>query len=107
MLKLLVLLALVAGGVAAAYVPVRGRTVLDRWQGSRGAVDFAERAWAEARGAFRSPEAPGRARGRSAERGRDRPASPGRPARTPLPTETHTDEDRAALDRIVAERAGR
>jgi hypothetical protein len=109
MLKLLVLLALLAGGAAAAaYAPIHGRTVLDRWYGATDAVDFAERAWAEAKAALRSPEPPGRARGRSADRAGDRPAAaPGRPGRAPLPTETHTDADRAALDRIVAERAGR
>lgn len=109
MLKLLVLLVLLAGGAAAAsYVPIHGRTVLDRWYAARDAGDFVERAWAEATAAFRSPDAPAQARGRTADRSRSRaPAPATRPNRPPLPTETHTDADRAALDRIVAERAGR
>jgi hypothetical protein len=104
MLKLFCLLAILGGAAAAgAWLPIHGRTVLERWQAAPGPVAFVERAWAEARTAWAGPGAVKRPSAPQASRG-SRPARPNRPA---PPSETHTDQDRAALDRILAERAGR
>lgn len=104
MAKLLLALVAVAGlAAAAALVPLHGRTVLDRWNGSRGPSDFAARGLAEARAALGiAPEKPVASRG-PPSRGKPSPR-PGRPAR---PQEQHTEQDRAALDRIITEHAGR
>jgi len=89
---LLVLGALVG---AAALVPLHGRTVLARWESSRGAADFARRSWQEVAAAT-GLEDPPRRGGATA-----RP----RPAVQPRPVERHTEADRAALERVVSERA--
>ncbi|MBI5067018.1 MAG: hypothetical protein HZB56_02180 [Deltaproteobacteria bacterium] len=91
---------LVVGALAgaAALVPVDGRTVLDRWQAARGPGDFVSRSWREIAVATGLQEPPRR---------------PAAQARTPAsqkgqkPVEHHTDADRAALDRLVNDRAGR
>jgi hypothetical protein len=98
MLKLLLALALLAGlGAAFALAPLHGRTMLDRWHASRSPRDFLERGLIEAKASF------------GAEAQRPHPAraasKPARPARPPRPAERHTEQDRAALDRIVAEHA--
>jgi hypothetical protein len=101
MLKLMLALAVLAAlAGAVAFVPLRGRSVLDRWSASRSPREFVERGWAEAKASF-GVEAP-----------RPRPARatsrPAKPARAHRPAEEqHTEEDRAALDRIVAEHASR
>ncbi len=101
MLKLLFGLAVLGAlAGAVAFVPLHGRTVLDRWNDSRSPRDFAERGWAEAKTSFGKETA----RARPA-RGASRPAKPSRPQRPAIPTERHTDEDRAAVDRIVAGRS--
>jgi hypothetical protein len=105
MWKLLIGLALVIGtAMAVALVPLRGRTVLDRWNASHGARDFLERGYQEVKVAA----------GLEAEKarpGRARPARPAKPqprsARPATPTEDHTQADRAALDRIIAEHGER
>jgi hypothetical protein len=74
-----------------AFVPVGGRTVLQRWRASSGPVDFAARAFAEIR--------------QGGRRARPRPATPARPGQPPPPAEHHTEADRKALDAIVAEHA--
>lgn len=89
---------LVVGALAgaASLVPLDGRTVLDRWQAARGPSDFAVRSWRElaaATGLQGSPR---------------RPAAQARaPAAGQKPVEHHTDADRAALDRLVGEKAAR
>lgn len=82
--------------VAVALVPVRGRTVLERYRASRGPADFLTRSWKEAAAAagLSGPEA-----GKPAARA-GRP-----PGRRAEPTERHTDADRAEIERIVAEHA--
>lgn len=102
MLKLLVVAAAAAAmAFAVTSVPLHGRTVLDRWRAAPSVTQFAERGWAEAKSAAGlAPDGP--------RSGRRRPprvtkASP-RPA---LPTEEHTERDRAALERLLSERAGR
>lgn len=92
------LLVLGALAGATALVPIQGRTVLDRWHAARGPADFASRSWQEIAVAT-GLEAPPR---RSAPQARGPAAA--RPAK---PVEHHTDADRAALDRLVGERAAR
>jgi hypothetical protein len=97
--KLVVGLVLLLGlAAAAALVPLRGRMVLDRWSASRGPRDVVERSYHEAKAAAGlEPERPARAR----------PARPPKPqARPATPTEGHSEADRAALERIIAEHAG-
>ena len=105
MWKLLIGLVLVAGlAMAVALVPVRGRTVLDRWNASHGARDFLERGYQEvkvAAGLEAEKARPGRARP-------VRPAKPqARSARPATPTGDHSKADRAALDRIIVEHGDR
>ncbi len=99
MLKLMVALAVLAGlAGAVALVPLHGRTVLDRWSAARSAREFVQRGWAEAKGSL-GADGP---RSRTA-----RSAKPARTQRRAVPVERHTEADRAALDRIVAEHAAR
>lgn len=91
---------LVAGGLAAAvaFLPLRGRTVLDRWQSAPSAGQFAARSWREVAVVAGLEHPPAR-----------RPAAPRTPpAQAPrtAPSERHTDADRAALERVVSEHAG-
>jgi len=92
---------LVLGGLAAAValVPLRGRTVLDRWHAAKSPVEFVERSLAEAKAALAQSKRPAHPQARSAAR-----ATP-RPGRTGAPVEELSDRDRAAVDRIVAEHA--
>lgn len=94
LLGLLLVLAALAGVVA--FVPVGGRTVLDRWNDSRGAADFASKGWGEVAVATGLRDPPAK---KSAARAA-RPA-----AKRPPPVERVTDADRAALDRLVSEHA--
>jgi hypothetical protein len=91
-------LLLVVGALAAAValVPLNGRTVLARWRDSRGPSDFAARAWREAAAAAGLVDPP---TARVAARA-SKPA-----AKRAQPAEHHTEADRAALERIVSERA--
>jgi len=105
MLKFVIGLALLAGlAGAVVFVPLRGRTILDRWSASRGPRDFLERGYHEAKvAAGFEPEQPRPARARPV-----RPTKPqARPTRPGQPTENHSEADRAALDRIIAERGNR
>ena len=92
---------LVLGGLAAAValVPVRGRTVLDRWRAARSPVEFVERGLAEAKVALGLSKRPAHPQARTTGR-----AAP-RPGRSGAPAEELSDRDRAAVDRIVAEHA--
>lgn len=102
MLKLLLLLVLLGGTAAAiAWAPVHGRTVVDRWRAAPDASAFVSRGYDEVRAAIAGRDAPRPASAVRAKKAPQRPAS--RPSR---PTESHTDQDRAAVDRIVAEHAG-
>ena len=93
---------LLALAAAIVLVPMRGRTVLERWNASHDTRDFLERGYREtkfAMGIGAERPHPGRAHS-------PRPAKPqARPARPATPTEQHSDEDRATLDRIVTEQA--
>ena len=107
MLRLLFTLVLLGGvAVAVALMPVRGKTVLQRWNAAPSAAEFAARGWQEGKVALGLE--PERARARPSRAQAQRPARPtaARPAhRTAQPTEDHTDRDRAALERVLAERA--
>lgn len=98
----LVGLLLVLGALAAAvaYVPVGGRTVLDRWRKAPSAAVFATRAWGEVAVAAGLADPPPRKAARAGA-GHERTAAS---HRTP-PVERHTAADREALERIVAEHA--
>jgi hypothetical protein len=100
MWRLILGLVLGAGLVATAtLVPIRGRTVMDRWHAARSASEFFERGYREVKvAAGLEPEMapPGRARA-------ERQKPPARSTRPAVPTEGHTEADRAAIDRIIAE----
>jgi hypothetical protein len=104
--------AIVVGGLAAFahLVPLDGRTLAERWRAAPDAVTFANRSWDElaSRRAPAAPEKPAR-RAQPSQRpqaarpaARPAPAARAEPAR---PVEQHRDEDRAALDRLLAEHA--
>src|SRR6185369_8435210 len=96
MLKLLFALTF-AGAVAlaAAFVPLRGSTLVERWRAAPDAAAFAARGWRDAKLAC----------GLAKEGARAARPPPARPARAASPSEAHSEQDRAALDRIVAEHA--
>jgi hypothetical protein len=103
MLRLVLKLLVAAAALWAifAFVPFGGRTLADRWKASRSPAEFVERTWAEMKGTPEPP--PGKARPpvRSQARGAQPPAARDRAGERP--TERHTDADRRAVDRIVAE----
>jgi hypothetical protein len=119
MRKLLVLLLAVAALAAVvAFVPVGGRSILDRWRSAGSARVFLARGWGEVERAVsrlwpgapdpkrappRSPARPGSAQASRAVPGRAAPGA--RPGGEPTPVERHTEADRTAVDAIVAEHA--
>lgn len=99
----------VAGALAAvvAFVPLGGRTLLERWRASRGPGDFAARLATEVEREGRRLLR-GRAAGPTREaqaRAAPRPPTRARPGQAAPPAEHHTDADRKAVDAIVAEHA--
>lgn len=88
MIRLALKLALASAAVWAVwtFVPLRGRTLAQRWDAAPTAPAFLERAWAELGGRPAAPQA----------------RKPG-PAARARPTEAHTDSDRREVDRLVAE----
>ena len=74
--------------LVGAFVPVNGKTLVERWNGAP---------------ASRSAARPGPKGATSAKTARSGPAPAQKPA--PEPVEHHTDADRTAIDRIVAEHA--
>ncbi|HEX9053160.1 MAG TPA: hypothetical protein VF841_21710 [Anaeromyxobacter sp.] len=92
MIRLALKLALAAAAVWAVwtFVPVRGRTLAQRWDSNPSVSAFVEGAWAELRGPAR-PQARG--------------ARPGPGARE-RPTERHTEADRREVDRLLSEHLG-
>ncbi len=89
MIRLALKLALAAAAVWAVwtFVPVRGRTLAQRWDASPSVPAFLEGAWAELRGPAR-------------------PQARGGPASRARPTEGHTEADRREVDRLLSERLG-
>jgi hypothetical protein len=101
MLRLVLKLLVAAAALWAifAFVPFGGRTLADRWKASRSPAEFVERTWAEMKGTPESAKA--RPPARSQARVAQPPAARDRAGERP--TERHTDSDRRAVDRIVAE----
>lgn len=94
MLRVALKLALASAAVWAVwtFVPVGERTLAARWAAAPNLSAFLDRGLAEVAAAWRSaqPKAP-RAQARAA-----------RPPPRELPTEGHTEEDRQAIERILA-----
>lgn len=105
---------LLAAAIAAilllvgAFVPVNGKTLVERWNATPSAGQFAEKGWNEVVSTWDSLWGT-----KPASRPGSRPAPARAPARTakapekaaPAPVEHHTDADRTAIDRLVAEHA--
>jgi len=100
--------------LVATFVPIRGRTIAERWKAAPSAFAFAEEGMKELAGGARGlagekPE-PKRSSARASlqSRAAARPGARGAPAAAkepPASQERHTAADRDALDRIVAEHA--
>jgi hypothetical protein len=99
MFKLLKL-AFVVGALAAVWmlVPIGGRTLHARWTAAGGPEAFARAAWAELDKALAKEPAP---KAKPGAGGRE-PAA----ARGARPTEAHSERDRQAVDKILAEALG-
>ncbi len=93
MIRLALKLAFAAAALWAVFtfVPVRGRTLADRWDAAPSAAAFVERGVDEASRAFAGKPAA-------------RPQARQKPAPGPRPSEGHTDADRKAVERILADR---
>jgi hypothetical protein len=94
MIRVALKLAVAAAAVWAvwSFVPVRGRTLAERWRAAGDLSTFVERGWAEATSAARPPRAA-------------RPQARQKPAPAPQrPTEGHTEADRRAVERILSDR---
>jgi hypothetical protein len=91
-----------------AFVPVNGKTLVERWNAAPSASQFAGRGWNEVVATWDSLWGT-----KPASRPAARPAPAKGPAKTarapekapPAPVEHHTDADRSAIERIVAEHA--
>jgi hypothetical protein len=94
MIRVVLKLAVAAAAIWAvwSFVPVGGRTCAQRWRSAGNLATFLERGWAEATGAAAPRPAP-------------RPQARQKPSPVqPRPTEGHTEADRRAVERILAER---
>lgn len=93
MIRLALKLSVAAAAIWAlwTFVPVHGRTLADRWRASGDVLTFLERAGAEISGKP-APRArpPARGQGSADARGR--------------PSESHTEADREAVDKLLSER---
>jgi hypothetical protein len=96
MLRVALKLILAAAALAAVwtFVPVHGRTLADRWHHAHTSREFAARALGELRGQPAPPPPPQHPR--PAQRAQARNEAPLRPS------ESHTEEDKKALDQILA-----
>jgi hypothetical protein len=96
MFKLLKL-AFVVGALAAVWllVPIGGRTLQARWTAAGDPAAFGRGIWAELDQAFAAEPKPGKAK---PEGGKEHAA------RAARPTESHSERDRRAVDRILADR---
>jgi hypothetical protein len=96
MFRVALKLLLAAAAVAAVwcFVPVKGRTLAERWGRARTPVEFVERAWSDIRG---HPEAaPPRQHPPARSSAQARGTVPERP------TESHSEADRRALDQVLS-----
>lgn len=98
-MRFLLKLALAAAALWAvwSFVPMGGRTLADRWRAAPDARAFAERGWREIASRVEGP------RPTRPSPARPQARAPERPARDARPAEGHTDADRRAVDRIVAD----
>lgn len=89
MIRLALKLALASAAVWAlgTFVPIRGRTLAQRWEDAPSGAVFLGRVWAEVAGETPRPQA----------------RSPRSLARE-RPTEGHTEADRREVDRLLSER---
>jgi hypothetical protein len=112
-------LLLAAAGAAillllASFVPIGGKTLLDRWNTAPSATQVASRGWNAVVSGWdrlwgvkptaRPPARPGARSGGPGRVAQGSSPSPG-PKPAPEPQEHHTEADRTAIDRIVAEHA--
>lgn len=99
--------------LVGVFVPVNGKTVVERYGAAPSAGQFAGRGWSglvaswdRLWGVTPAPKPVPRVAAKGTESARGAPPSAAPAARPiPEPVEHHTAEDRSALDRIVAERA--
>jgi hypothetical protein len=117
MSRLLLAVALAAIVVlVGAFVPVNGKTLVERWNAAPSASAFADRTAAEIsqgwdrlwgeKPAARPAGKPAPSKGAQASKTPRAPSGGGAPpAAGTGPAEHHTEADRSALDRIVAEHA--
>jgi hypothetical protein len=96
MIRLALKLALAGAAVWAiwTFVPVRDRTFAERWDAAGDLSAFLDRGFAEASAAWRGPPQRPQAR-----------AKPLAPRERPI--ESHTEEDRQAIERLLAEQLDR
>lgn len=109
MVKLVATLA-VAGAIAACVflLPIRGRTMSDRWNAAPDAAAFARGAWDEGRAAIGADRSAAPERPRPQAKPGPAPASRAAGRRAgdgARPAEHLTHEDRASLDRLLTERS--
>jgi len=96
-----------------AFVPVNGKTLVERWNAAPSATQFASRGWSEVVTGWDrlwgvKPSGKPALRQGSKTSGTSRTGQPGTTAGqkpAPEPVEHHTEADRSAIDRIVAEHA--
>jgi hypothetical protein len=106
MLTLLKWTLLVAAIAAVlAFVPVNGRTLVDRWRKSRDTSEFVHGLWIEGRHAFSSAPTRSTSRHPSAPAARAAPHARTSTRSAARPAEQHSEADRAAIDRILTEHA--
>jgi hypothetical protein len=94
--------------LVGAFVPVNGKTLVERWNAAPSATQFADRGWNDLTARWdklwgSKPAVKPAPKGTPSKGTAARPAPPR--ATPPEPVENHSDEDRKALDRIVAEHA--
>jgi hypothetical protein len=94
--------------LVGAFVPVNGKTLVERWNAAPSATQFAERGWTDLTARWdglwgAKPAGKPASKGAPSKGAVARPAGPR--AAPAEPVENHSDEDRKALDRIVAEHA--
>ncbi len=103
LLKWLVVLTALAALVA--FLPIGGRSVLERWRAARSPAAFVEKGWQELKAGAsgllgQEPESRRSGAERSARA--SRPTAPRTAPKPGKPVEHHSEADREAVDEIVA-----
>lgn len=94
--------------LVGAFVPVNGKTLVERWNATPSAGRFAEKGWNEVVSTWDSlwgAKPPSRPVARPAPARGTPKAAKAQEKAAAAPVEHHTDADRSAIDRIVAEHA--